>query len=274
MAWNDGEGTQKIDDRSYWMGPAEWLGAASLFVALVALIVAGIAAASQLASLKRPLPSVDLLAIQHIDDGIGAHAGTTEQMFVAGLVIRVTNRGHEPMLHPKIYDWTEGLVLTSVSRVQHLMPSVLGAGESVELVTNYSLANYNDRVIGIVWEEASLFRREPVTMGVRYRLPIAYPGWWGAKPTERWKRTGLGMVKGWKNVESTGLLGKKQRPTMAALSNGASWVSTQEQAGMDIYKRLSVVLGVVDGVEQIQGRPELSPAEIARMRKLGRSLPA
>lgn len=254
------------------MEPAEWLGAASLIVALVALVVAGVAAANQLASLKCPLPFIDLLSIQHVDDGIGTHAGSKEQMIVSGLVIRVINRGHGPMLHPKVYDWTEGLVLTSVSRVQYPMPSVLGAGESVEMVTNYSLANHNDRVIGIVWEEASLFHRKPVTRGVRHRLPIYLPGSYGAKPSERWKCIGPG--KGWKKTEPTGLLGKKQRTMMAALSDGASWISTQEQAGMEIYKRLHVVTGVIDGAEQIQGRPELSPAEIMKMRRLGNSLPA
>lgn len=260
------------------MGPAEWLGAASLAVALAALVVAGIAAANQLASLKRPLPTVDLMSIEHLDYGISKYAGSKEEMFVAGLMIRVTNRGHEPMLHPMVYDWTEGLVLTSLSKRKNAMPSVLGAGQNVQLVTNYSVANDNDRIIGVVWQEASLFRRKPITMGVRYRLSNALPGQWNAPPVERWTRTGPFKVKGWQKTAFEGpwwkgwqLQFSKQKP----MSHLASWGSIQDQAALDIYDKLNVVASGPGVFEQkILGRPDLTPEEIERMHELGEDLPA
>ena len=105
------------------------------------------------------------------------------------------------MLHPMVYDWTEGLILTSMSKRKPRVPNVLGAGESVEFVTNYSLANDNDRVIGISWEEASLFRRKPATMGVKYRLSDDVKGLWNAPPVERWKRTGPFAIRGWQRTD-------------------------------------------------------------------------
>ncbi|MGY4844541.1 hypothetical protein ACW9PK_07235 [Kocuria sp. MNB10] len=134
----------------------EWHDLTALFVSFVALIVSGIAAANQLASHKRPLPSIEVLHSDHLAKTWIAETDTHEDVVARAMLIIIANRGHQTMFHPTVYDWTPSSVLFGDYEVSFSMPSKLEPGEVVEVVVSHSLANQSMRTFGVVWEEASL----------------------------------------------------------------------------------------------------------------------
>lgn len=166
----------------------EWHDLTALFVSFVALIVSGIAAANQLASHKRPLPSIEILHSDHLAKTWIAETDTHEDVVARAMLIIIANRGHQTLFHPTVYDWTPSSVLFGDYEVSFSMPSKLEPGEVVEVVVSHSLANQSMRTFGVVWEEASLLGRNPVQMGIRLSCDAA--GMWTGAPKEHWKRVG------------------------------------------------------------------------------------
>lgn len=255
------------------MGP-EWSDLPALIVSFVALIVAGISAANQLASNKRPLPDVDLLTCEHLAYAALPGEDVSDEMVVAGLWVSITNRGHEPMLHPQVYDWTVGKRIVDFDSFEHFMPAALDSGESIDVVFSYSLANDNERVVGIAWEEASLFGREPSIMGVRYRISPRTRSELSATPRERWKRVGPFRKKGW---QESGHAWSLWQPTFEGQKDPGD--GSRQRIGRntklsDTVSNLEMVLGTeFVGEKVVQGREELTTEQIEQLREKGEELP-
>lgn len=252
------------------MGSAEWLGAASLVVALVALIVAGIAAANQIASLKKPLPTVRFTRAARRLTVNSLVQTERKNVLALTLVIMIRNEGHETMLHPRIYDWTSGRIVDEY-RAENPMPSILGAGQNVDVTTNYKLRNHNDRIIGVVWEEVSLFRRKPITKGIRFHLPaLGELGSWPT-PAEYWKRVGPFAKKGWQ--QKGGPLSLWQ-PVFTGSQNpgsGHRWSNFRMGMNMEIARKHQLFSRNLAN-ENFIGQEPISSYELERLREEGLSL--
>lgn len=254
------------------MSSAEWLGVTTLAVAGMAFLVASLALLNQLASLKRPLPSVDLFSVERIAEVPPVGGAVMQETLVAALIIRVTNRGHEPMINPRVYDYTPGFVVLDTSSVAYSMPYEMNRGQTVEMVTSYSLANDHDRVISVVWEEAALFRRTAKTMGVRFHESAQKDFAWDVTPSEQWKRIGPFGKKGW---QCMGRPWSKWRPiwgTSTDPGDGNVWMNTHDYTDLGLFEEKRVLTQSFTFGEHI-GQDAVIPDHVHRLRMRGEQLP-
>lgn len=264
------------------MNIPEWHDLTALAVSLVALIVAGIAATNQLASLKRPLPSVDFMYGERLTVNLGPNFDKRETVVAATVIVRITNRGHETMYHPTLYDWTPHSTHFEDPSLKPL-PSALGPSEIVARPINYTLANRHERIIGLVWEEASLFGRTPKTMGIRFRhgaksmgnLMVTFTG----PPTEEWKRIGPFRKKGW---QKRGHAWSWWRPDFSRSRGlwrlGPEWSSSSVSTFGHNYtastaKDFELLATSRTGERHIVGRTDITPEQIAEYRAAGEAVP-
>ncbi|WP_144836010.1 hypothetical protein [Kocuria rosea] len=245
------------------MNVPEWHDLTALAVALVALIIAGIAAANQLASHKRPLPSIEVMHSDHLAKAWIPEENTREYVVARAMLLIIANRGHQTLFHPTVYDWTPSTVAFDEHEVSFSLPSKLEPGEVVEVVISHSLANQNIRTFGIVWEEASLFGRNPVQMGFRLRCKAS--GMWTGEREEHWKRVGPFRRKGWQRAGSIWSL---WRPTLSSArtpSEGSMRAFTYKQLSYETVKKHKLLVA--------SGGAEMAPEELARAQELGEALP-
>ncbi len=254
------------------MGPAEWLGAASLAVALLAFLVAGIAAANQLASHKRPLLSVDIFSLERVAEVAPSGEGIMLDTVVSALIITVTNRGHEPMLNPRVYDSTPGYLVFERSNHTYSMPYEMQRGESVEMVTSYSLANDYDRVISVVWEEPALFKRTSETIGVRFYESAQKDLAFDVTPTEYWKRVGPFGKKGWQRPGRPWSIWRPVWGTSPDPGHGHRWSNTYAYEDSDIFREERFLTKSLTGSDMVGGKVQRREA-FAEMRTRGELLP-
>lgn len=271
------EKVRRVEERSYWMGPAEWLGVSTLSVAALAFLVAALTLLNQMASFRRPLPAVDLLHGERLMDAIVPGQQNAEPLIGTTLVFRVANRGHETMFNPTVHDWTPNSAL--IESEQHLakMPKSLSPGESCEVVIDYSLTNEHERLVGIVWEEASLFGRMPRTMGLRFRsrpnFPVKVKWVSSISPAERWKRVGPFRKKGWKRK---GSVWSGWNPVWSGPKEpheGAVWTSSSEDITMDLFDRYRLVRPQPDQKSIVAGRGDITSERFVRYQERGKLLP-
>lgn len=255
------------------MGVPEWHDLAALVTSLAAFLVAWMALRNQLASLKRPLPSVDFSSQERIAKTPIPGEAVMEDTVVSTLIIRVTNRGHDPMLNPRVYDTTPGYFVYENPSVAYSMPYELHRGQSVEMVTSYSLANDYDRVIAVVWDEAALFRREPQTRGFRFYVDAARHFEWNVTPEERWTRVGPFGRKGWQRRGRHWSLWRPVTGTYTDPGEGRVWMNTHKHKDFGIYEQERILVKSLIGWDDVIGDQVVDSDVLASMRARGELLP-
>lgn len=254
------------------MGPAEWLGVLTLVVAAFAFGVASLTLINQMAALKRPLTSVDFHSLERVAKVPPPGGAIMIDTVVWGLLIKVTNRGHEPMLNPRVYDSTPGYVIFEESNRAYSMPYEMKRGETVEMVTSYSLANDYDRVISVVWEEPALFRRTAVTIGVRFEVSAKKDIAFDVEPTAYWERIGPFGKKGWKRPGGFWSNWRPVRGTSTDPGNGNIWSNTYEHPDADIFRTKRFLVSNFSG-EDMVGDKVVSSETLAQLRQRGEQVP-
>ncbi|MFF0904018.1 UNVERIFIED_CONTAM: hypothetical protein RF653_10120 [Kocuria sp. CPCC 205316] len=153
------------------------------------------------------------------------------------------------------------------------MPYELNRGQSVEMVTSYSLANDYDRIIAVVWEEAALFRREPQTRGLRFHVAAARHFTWDVTPDARWTRIGPFGKKGWQRKGRSWDLWRLVTGTSTNPGEGSVWMNTHRHEDFGVYKQERILVKSMIGWEDVIGGSVVDPGALARLRSRGELLP-
>lgn len=245
----------------------------SLILSGIALIFAAVAAINQLTSTKRPILDVMFSNQKRVVLADPTGTGGLEKVIASSLLVRITNRGHDPMLNPRVIDTTEGHHISRMDTQDYSMPHEIENNRPVEVATCYSLANDYDREISIIWEEFALFHRNPKTRGLRYVVDAEAGLKMREAPIKEWRRGRIFGSADWRQSRRRGSFYFLTAEQAERLNKGARWKAVAPIAETDVHDRAQIIVYSLIGFEPMVNGEIIEKNQYEHWLAQGKKLP-